>query len=334
MEQSVNIQELNERIQRESAFVDALQYELRKTIVGQKQMIDSLLIGLLSNGHILLEGVPGLAKTLTITTLAHAIDAKFSRIQFTPDLLPADLVGTMIYSQKNENFVVKKGPIFSNFILADEINRAPAKVQSALLEAMQERQVTIGETSYALEEPFLVMATQNPIEQEGTYPLPEAQVDRFMLKTVISYPKKEEERQILHQQVQGDTTEKATVNPILTPADILKARKVVRDVYMDEKIENYITDIIFATRYPDQLGLDKLKGLISYGASPRGSINLALAAKSYAFIKRRGYVIPEDVRAMAMDVLRHRVGLTYEAEADNITSEEIVNEILNRVDVP
>ncbi|KWW31636.1 MAG: MoxR-like ATPase [bacterium P3] len=334
MEDSINIQELNERIQKESAFVDVLQYELRKTIVGQKQMLESLLVGLLSNGHILLEGVPGLAKTLTITTLARAIDAKFSRIQFTPDLLPADLVGTMIYSQKNENFVVKKGPVFSNFILADEINRAPAKVQSALLEAMQERQVTIGETSYALEEPFLVMATQNPIEQEGTYPLPEAQVDRFMLKTVISYPKKDEERQILHQQVQGYAGDRVATKPVLTPADILKARRVVHDVYMDEKIEGYITDIIFATRYPEQSGLERLKGLIAYGASPRGTINLALAAKAYAFIKRRGYVIPEDVRAMAMDVLRHRVGLTYEAEADNISSEEIVNEILNRVDVP
>ena len=334
MEETVNIQELNSRIQQESAFVDALQMEIRKTIVGQKQMIESLLIGLLSNGHILLEGVPGLAKTLTINTLAQAIDAKFSRIQFTPDLLPADLVGTLIYSQKSETFQVKKGPIFSNFILADEINRAPAKVQSALLEAMQERQVTIGETTYALEEPFLVMATQNPIEQEGTYPLPEAQVDRFMLKVVISYPRKEEERQILHQHLSGDGTRQGKPAPILSPADIMKARKVVREVYMDEKIESYITDIIFATRFPEQLGLDRLKGLISYGASPRGSINLALASKAYAFIKRRGYVIPEDVRAMAMEVLRHRVGLTYEAEADNITSEEIVNEILNRVDVP
>ncbi|MBR1517721.1 MAG: MoxR family ATPase [Bacteroidales bacterium] len=331
MNETVNIQELNERIERESAFVDALTIELRKQIVGQKHMIESLLIGLLSNGHILLEGVPGLAKTLTITTLSKAIDAKFSRIQFTPDLLPADLVGTMIYSQKSETFNVKKGPIFSNFILADEINRAPAKVQSALLEAMQERQVTIGEETFKLEEPFLVMATQNPIEQEGTYPLPEAQVDRFMLKVVISYPKKEEERTILHQQLTGDF---ARQQAILKPADILRAREVMREVYMDEKIEGYITDIVFATRYPDEYGLEKLKGMIAYGASPRGSINLALASKAYAFMKRRGYVIPEDVRAVAMDVLRHRVGLTYEAEAENITSEEMVNEILNRVDVP
>ena len=330
-EQHFNIQELNARIERESAFVDALTMELRKNIVGQKHMIESLMIGLLSNGHILLEGVPGLAKTLTITSLANAIDAKFSRIQFTPDLLPADLLGTMIYSQKSETFNVKKGPIFSNFILADEINRAPAKVQSALLEAMQERQVTIGETTYKLEEPFLVMATQNPIEQEGTYPLPEAQVDRFMLKVVISYPQKEEERQILHQSMMGGFKKQ---QPILKPADILKARDIVREVYMDEKIENYITDIIFATRFPEQHQLDKLKGLISYGASPRGSINLALASKAYAFMRRRGYVIPEDVRAIAMDVLRHRIGLTYEAEAENITSEEVVNEILNRVDVP
>jgi MoxR-like ATPase len=330
-EQHFNIQELNARIERESAFVDALTMELRKNIVGQKHMIESLMIGLLSNGHILLEGVPGLAKTLTITSLANAIDAKFSRIQFTPDLLPADLLGTMIYSQKSETFNVKKGPIFSNFILADEINRAPAKVQSALLEAMQERQVTIGETTYKLEEPFLVMATQNPIEQEGTYPLPEAQVDRFMLKVVISYPQKEEERQILHQSMMGGFKKQ---QPILKPADILKARDIVREVYMDEKIENYITDIIFATRFPEQYQLNKLKGLISYGASPRGSINLALASKAYAFMRRRGYVIPEDVRAIAMDVLRHRIGLTYEAEAENITSEEVVNEILNRVDVP
>ena len=331
MEEFVNIQELNDRIARESAFVDALNLELRKNIIGQKHMIESLMIGLLSNGHILLEGVPGLAKTLTITSLAKAIDAKFSRIQFTPDLLPADLLGTMIYSQKTESFNVKKGPIFSNFILADEINRAPAKVQSALLEAMQERQVTIGETTFKLEEPFLVMATQNPIEQEGTYPLPEAQVDRFMLKVVISYPQKEEERQILHQQLSDAP---ASQRPILTPADIIKARGLVREVYMDEKIENYITDIVFASRYPEQYNLGNLKGLISYGASPRGSINLALASKAYAFMRRRGYVIPEDVRAMAMDVLRHRIGLTYEAEAENVTSEEVVNEILNRVDVP
>lgn len=333
--ESVNIQELNERINRESAFVDALTMELGKQIVGQKHMVEGLMLGLLSNGHVLLEGVPGLAKTLTITTLAKAIDAKFSRIQFTPDLLPADLVGTMIYSQKNETFQVKKGPIFSNFILADEINRAPAKVQSALLEAMQERQVTIGEQTYRLEEPFLVMATQNPIEQEGTYPLPEAQVDRFMLKIVISYPKREEERMILHQQVNGEHHEETTESrAILKPSDILKARQLVREVYMDEKIESYITDIVFATRFPGQYGLEKLEPLISYGASPRGSINLAAAAKSYAFMKRRGYVIPEDVRAIAMDVLRHRIGLTYEAEAENVTSEELVNEVLNRVDVP
>lgn len=333
---SVNIQELNERISRESAFVDALTMEMGKKVVGQKHMVEGLMIGLLSGGHVLLEGVPGLAKTLTITTLANAIDAKFSRIQFTPDLLPADLVGTMIYSQKKESFEVKKGPIFSNFILADEINRAPAKVQSALLEAMQERQVTIGEQTYRLEEPFLVMATQNPIEQEGTYPLPEAQVDRFMLKVVISYPKREEERMILHQQVNGGqrVEEPKGQRAILKPADILKARDLVREVYMDEKIENYITDIVFATRYPGNYGLQKLEGLVSYGASPRGSINLAAAAKAYAFMKRRGYVIPEDVRAVAMDVLRHRIGLTYEAEAENVTSEELVNEVLNRVDVP
>ncbi|MBQ3788671.1 MAG: AAA family ATPase [Bacteroidales bacterium] len=332
--ESVNIQELNERIGRESAFVDVLTMEVGKQIVGQKHMVESLMIGLLSNGHVLLEGVPGLAKTLTITTLAKAIDAKFSRIQFTPDLLPADLLGTMIYSQKSETFQVKKGPIFSNFILADEINRAPAKVQSALLEAMQERQVTIGEQTYRLEEPFLVLATQNPIEQEGTYPLPEAQVDRFMLKVVISYPKRLEERQILHQAVNGERTESHPQSAILKPDVILKARELVREVYMDEKIENYITDIVFATRYPKQYGLEKLAPMISYGSSPRGSINLAAAAKAYAFMKRRGYVIPEDVRAIAMDVLRHRIGLTYEAEAENVTSEELVNEVLNKVEVP
>ena len=331
MNEQIDIQELNARIERESAFVEALTMEMRKNIVGQKHMIESLMIGLLSNGHVLLEGVPGLAKTLTITTLAKAIDAKFSRIQFTPDLLPADLVGTMIYSQKSETFQVKKGPIFSNFILADEINRAPAKVQSALLEAMQERQVTIGEQTYRLEEPFLVMATQNPIEQEGTYPLPEAQVDRFMLKVVISDPKKEEERLILHQSL---TDTHLQQQALLKPADIVKARQLVREVYMDEKIENYITDIIFATRFPEQYGLGQLKPLISYGASPRGSISLAIAAKAYAFLKRRGYVIPEDVRAVAMDVLRHRIGLTYEAEAENVSSEAMVNEVLNRVDVP
>ncbi len=333
--ESVNIQELNERIGRESAFVDVLTMEVGKQIVGQKHMVESLMIGLLSNGHVLLEGVPGLAKTLTITTLAKAIDAKFSRIQFTPDLLPADLLGTMIYSQKSETFQVKKGPIFSNFILADEINRAPAKVQSALLEAMQERQVTIGEQTYRLEEPFLVLATQNPIEQEGTYPLPEAQVDRFMLKVVISYPKRQEERQILHQAVNEERqTASEAPQAILKPDVILKARELVREVYMDEKIENYITDIVFATRYPKEYGLEKLAPMISYGSSPRGSINLAAAAKAYAFMKRRGYVIPEDVRAIAMDVLRHRIGLTYEAEAENVTSEELVNEVLNKVEVP
>ena len=333
--ETVNIQELNDRIGRESAFLEVLTMEVGKRIVGQKHMVESLLIGLLSNGHVLLEGVPGLAKTLTITTLARAIDAKFSRIQFTPDLLPADLLGTMIYSQKSEQFQVKKGPIFSNFILADEINRAPAKVQSALLEAMQERQVTIGEQTWPLEEPFLVLATQNPIEQEGTYPLPEAQVDRFMLKVVIGYPSRDEERQILHQQVNGGLRPEAAGHAaVLKPADILKARELVREVYMDEKIENYITDIVFATRYPERYGLEQLKPLVSYGASPRGSINLAAASKAYAFMRRRGYVIPEDVRAVAMDVLRHRVGLTYEAEAENVTSEELVSEVLNRVDVP
>ena len=332
---SVNIQELNDRIGRESAFVDVLQMELGRQIVGQKHMVEGLLIGLLSNGHVLLEGVPGLAKTLTITTLARAIDASFSRIQFTPDLLPADLIGTLIYSQKSEQFQVKKGPIFSHFILADEINRAPAKVQSALLEAMQERQVTIGEQTFKLEEPFLVMATQNPIEQEGTYPLPEAQVDRFMLKVVIGYPSRQEERQILHSVVGGAQREAADAQrPVLRPTDIMQARALVREVSMDEKIENYITDLVFATRYPDQYGLDKLRPLVSYGASPRGSISLAAASKAYAFLHRRGYVIPEDVRAVALDVLRHRIGLTYEAEAENVTSDEVVTEVLNRVDVP
>lgn len=333
--ENIDIQELNERIERESAFVDVLTAEVGRQIVGQKHMVEGLLIGLLSNGHVLLEGVPGLAKTLTITTLARSIDAKFSRIQFTPDLLPADLIGTMIYSQKSESFQVKKGPIFSNFILADEINRAPAKVQSALLEAMQERQVTIGEQTYRLEEPFLVLATQNPIEQEGTYPLPEAQVDRFMLKVVIGYPKKEEERKILHMSVNGgDGRDGNKEGAVVRPADILRARNLVREVYMDEKIENYITDIVFATRFPKEYGLEKLQGLISYGASPRGSISLGAASKAYAFMKRRGYVIPEDVRAVSMDVLRHRVGLTYEAEAENVTSEELVNEVLNKVEVP
>ncbi len=326
-----NIKELNERIQKESAFVDMINMEMHKVIIGQKHMIERLLIGLLSNGHILLEGVPGLAKTLAVTSLAKTIDAKFSRIQFTPDLLPADLLGTLIYSQKKEEFVVRKGPIFANFILADEINRSPAKVQSALLEAMQERQITIGDTTYPLEEPFLVLATQNPIEQEGTYPLPEAQVDRFMLKVIISYPDKDEEKLIMRENI---TSTFPTTNTILKTSDILKARKVVRDVYLDEKIENYITDIVFSSRYPAEYKLKKFDGLIYYGASPRASIYLALGAKAYAFLKRRGYVIPEDVRAVANDVMRHRIGLTYEAEAENITTEEIINEILNTVEVP
>jgi len=331
MTEQVDIKELNEKIQKESAFVDILTMELKKTIVGQKHMIERLLIGLLANGHILLEGVPGLAKTLAIKSLAESIDAKFSRIQFTPDLLPADLLGTMIYSQKEEQFVTKKGPLFANFILADEINRAPAKVQSALLEAMQERQVTIGETTYKLDDPFLVLATQNPIEQEGTYPLPEAQVDRFMLKLVIGYPQKEEEKLIIRQNI---LNEYPKVSQILKPTDIIKARTLTREVYLDEKIENYITDIVFATRFPSQYKLEKFKDLISFGGSPRASINLALASKAYAFIKRRGYVIPEDVRAICHDVLRHRIGLTYEAEAENITTEDIINEILNTVEVP
>lgn len=327
-----DIRELNERIQRESAFVDLLTAEMDKVIVGQKHMVERLLIGLLSNGHILLEGVPGLAKTLAINTLAKCIDAQFSRIQFTPDLLPADLVGTMIYNQKKEEFTVRKGPLFSNFVLADEINRAPAKVQSALLEAMQEKQVTIGDQTFKLPNPFLVLATQNPIEQEGTYPLPEAQVDRFMLKVVISYPTKEDEKKI----IAGNISPEGMPSPniVLKPEDIINARKVVRDVYMDEKIERYIVDIVFATRFPKDYKLEKFAPLISFGGSPRASINLALASKAYAFIKRRGYVIPEDVRAICMDVLRHRIGLTYEAEAENITSEHIINEILNVVEVP
>ena len=326
-----NIRELNEKIQKESQFIDMIKLEMNKVIVGQTHMTERLLIGLLGNGHILLEGVPGLAKTLAITSLANIIDAKFSRIQFTPDLLPADLLGTLIYSMKNEEFVVKKGPIFANFILADEINRSPAKVQSALLEAMQERQVTIGDNTFMLEEPFLVMATQNPIEQEGTYPLPEAQVDRFMLKVVISYPKKSEEKQILRQNI---TNVYAKTNTILKPEDVLKARELVRQIYLDEKIENYITDIVFASRYPKEYHLEKFSGMISFGASPRASINLALAAKALAFIRKRGYVIPEDIRSIAHDVMRHRIGLTYEAEAENITSEDIINEILNSVEVP
>ena len=327
----MDIKELNERIKQESAFVDILTMEMNKVIVGQKDMVERLMIGMLANGHILLEGVPGLAKTLAIKSLANSIKAKFSRIQFTPDLLPADLIGTMIYSQKTEEFLVRKGPVFANFILADEINRAPAKVQSALLEAMQERQVTIGDNTYRLEEPFLVLATENPLEQEGTYPLPEAQVDRFMLKVMIGYPTKEEEKMILRQNM---LSEFPVTKPVLQPADIVKARNVVRDVYVDEKIENYITDIVFATRYPDEYKLPDFKHLISYGGSPRASINMALAAKAYAFIRRRGYVIPEDVRAICPDVLRHRIGLTYEAEAENLTSEDIIREILNTVEVP
>lgn len=326
-----DIRQLNERIQLESQFIDLINMEMSKVIVGQKHMTERLLIGLLSNGHILLEGVPGLAKTLAIKTLTTVIDANFSRIQFTPDLLPADLIGTMIYSQKSEDFEVRMGPIFANFILADEINRSPAKVQSALLEAMQERQVTIGEKTFKLPDPFLVMATQNPIEQEGTYPLPEAQVDRFMLKVVINYPKKEEEKVILRQNINKEYPE---IHKVATTDDIIKARSVCREIYLDEKIENYITDIVFASRYPEEYKLKKLAGMISYGGSPRASINLALAAKAYAFIKRRGYVIPEDVRAVAPDVLRHRIGLTYEAEAENITTEDIINEILNMVEVP
>jgi MoxR-like ATPase len=328
----VDIKEINERIQRESAFVEMLTVEMDKVIIGQKSMVERLLIGLLSNGHILLEGVPGLAKTLAINTLARCVDAKFSRIQFTPDLLPADVVGTQIYNQKQEQFSIRKGPIFANFVLADEINRAPAKVQSALLEAMQEKQVTIGEQTFPLPNPFLVLATQNPVEQEGTYPLPEAQVDRFMLKVVIGYPSKDEERRIIVSNIQPQGM--PSPNSVLRPDDIIKARSVVRDVYMDEKIERYIVDLVFATRFPKEYKLQKFEGLISFGGSPRASINLALAAKAYAFIKRRGYVIPEDVRAICLDVLRHRVGLTYEAEAENITSENIITEILNTVEVP
>lgn len=328
----VDIKEINERIQRESAFVDILTTEMDKVIIGQKSMVERLLIGLLSNGHILLEGVPGLAKTLAINTLAKCVDGQFSRVQFTPDLLPADVIGTQIYNQKQEQFSIRKGPIFANFVLADEINRAPAKVQSALLEAMQERQVTIGDQSFKLPNPFLVLATQNPIEQEGTYPLPEAQLDRFMLKVVIGYPTKEDERKIITANIQPSGM--PTPNIVLKPDDIVKARAVVKDVYMDEKIERYIVDIVFASRFPKDYKLQKFDGLISYGGSPRASINLALAAKAYAFIKRRGYVIPEDVRAICTDVMRHRIGLTYEAEAENITSEHIIAEILNTVEVP
>ena len=331
MSQTIDIRELNERIERQSSFVDMLVKGMDEIIVGQKHLVESLLIGLLADGHILLEGVPGLAKTLAIKTLGELIEADYSRVQFTPDLLPADVIGTMIYSQKDEQFIAKRGPIFANFVLADEINRAPAKVQSALLEAMQERQVTLSKETFYLPEPFLVMATQNPIEQEGTYPLPEAQVDRFMLKVIIDYPKLEEEKKIIRQNISG---EKIEVRPILKAEEIMEARKVVRQVYLDEKIEQYIADIVFATRYPEKYGLKDLKDMIGFGGSPRASINLALAARSYAFIKRRGYVIPEDVRAVAHDVLRHRIGLTYEAEAMNMTSDEIVSKILNSVEVP
>ena len=331
MAETIDIRELNERIERQSAFVTNLTTGMDQVIVGQKHLVESLLIGLFSDGHVLLECVPGLAKTLAIKTLASLIDAQYSRIQFTPDLLPADVIGTMVYSQKDETFQVKKGPVFANFVLADEINRAPAKVQSALLEAMQERQVTIGNETFGLPKPFLVLATQNPIEQEGTYPLPEAQVDRFMLKVVIDYPKLEEEKLIIRQNINGDKFE---VKPILKADEIIEARKVVRQVYLDEKIEKYIVDIVFATRYPEKYDLKELKDMIGFGGSPRASINLALAARSYAFIKRRGYVIPEDVRAVAHDVLRHRIGLTYEAEASNMTSDEIVSKILNKVEVP
>ncbi|MEC4113218.1 AAA family ATPase [Myroides pelagicus] len=326
-----DIRELNELIEKESAFIDLLTMEMNKAIVGQKHMIDRLLIGLIGKGHILLEGVPGLAKTLAINTLSKAVHGSFNRIQFTPDLLPADVIGTMIYNVKENDFSIRKGPIFANFILADEINRAPAKVQSALLEAMQEKQVTISDETYLLDQPFLVMATQNPVEQEGTYPLPEAQMDRFMLKTVIDYPKLEEERLVIRQNLAG---EKPQINPVVTLDQIRRAQEVVKQVYMDEKIEKYILDIVFATRFPEEFKLEKLKPMISFGASPRGSINLATAAKCYAFIKRRGYVIPEDVRAVVVDVLRHRIGVTYEAEAENITSLDIINQIVNEIEVP
>ena len=331
MAESVDIRALNERIERHSSFVTNIIAGMDQAIIGQKHLVESLLLGLLSDGHVLLEGVPGLAKTKAIKTLASLIDAQFSRIQFTPDLLPADVIGTMIYSQKDGEFKSKKGPIFANLILADEINRAPAKVQSALLEAMQERQVTISTNTFELPKPFLVLATQNPIEQEGTYPLPEAQVDRFMLKVVIDYPKLDEEKRIIRQNISG---EKQVIRPIMTTAEIEEARQVVREVYLDEKIEQYIADIVFATRYPEKYNLKDLKGLVGFGGSPRASINLALAARSYAFIKHRGYVIPEDVRAVAQDVMRHRIGLTYEAEASNVTAEEIISKILNKVEVP
>ena len=332
MAESFDIRELNEQIERQSAFVTNLMTGMNQVIVGQKHLIESLLIGLLSDGHVLLEGVPGLAKTLAISTLSKLVDAKFNRIQFTPDLLPADVIGTMIYSQKDEKFVVNQGPVFANFVLADEINRAPAKVQSALLEAMQERQVTIGKQTYPLSKPFLVLATQNPIEQEGTYPLPEAQVDRFMLKVVIDYPRLEEEKLIIRSNLNGEI--KKEVRPILTTQDILNAREVVRKVYLDEKIEQYIADIVFATRYPEKYGLRELKDYIEFGGSPRASISLALASRAYAFIKRRGYVIPEDVRAVAFDVLRHRIGLSYEAEANNVNAEDIISKVINKVEVP
>ena len=328
---SIDMAAINEKIVNESGFIDALQFEMNKVIVGQKHMVERLLIGLLGQGHILLEGVPGLAKTLAINTLAKAVKGSFSRIQFTPDLLPADVVGTMIFNMKENDFSIKKGPIFANFVLADEINRAPAKVQSALLEAMQEKQVTIGDETFILDKPFLVLATQNPVEQEGTYPLPEAQVDRFMLKTVITYPKMSEE-QLVMRQAMSQAYEK--VNPVVTVKQILSAQAAVREVYMDEKIEKYILDLIFATRFPEKYNLESLKPLISFGASPRGSINLAIAAKCYAFIKRRGYVIPEDVRAIVYDVLRHRIGITYEAEAENVTSEDLINTIVNEIEVP
>jgi len=329
---SINIKEINDLIQTESSFIDLLNLEIKKVIIGQNHMLESLLIGLLSNGHILLEGVPGLAKTLAISTLSKVIDVDFKRIQFTPDLLPADLLGTMIYNQKKEEFISKKGPLFSNFILADEINRAPAKVQSALLEAMQERQVTIGDQTYKLPEPFLVMATQNPIEQEGTYPLPEAQVDRFMMKVVLPYPKREEEQLILRANVSQEGF--AIPEKVVDPKQIIIAREIVKKIYMDEKIERYIVDIVFATREPESYQLDDIKPLITFGGSPRASISLANAAKAYAFLKKRGYVIPEDVRAVSADVLRHRIGLSYEAEAENITAEDIITTILNKVDVP
>ena len=331
MNENIDIRELNERIENQSAFVTNLMTGMDQVIIGQKHLMESLLIGLLSDGHILLEGVPGLAKTLAIKTMASLIDASFSRIQFTPDLLPADVVGTMIYSQKDESFQAKKGPVFANFILADEINRAPAKVQSALLEAMQERQITLGKDTFALPKPFLVLATQNPIEQEGTYPLPEAQVDRFMLKVIIDYPRIEEEKKIIHQQIHHEV---GVVHHIMKTDDIIKAREVVDMVYLDEKIEQYIADIVFATRYPEKYSLKEIKELISFGGSPRASINLALAARSYAFIKHRGYVVPEDVRAVAHDVLRHRIGLSYEAEASNVNADELVSRILNKVEVP